>query len=86
MTSEINQLRNQIDELDKELVKLLAKRSNLVTQVQAVKIRHKLPMYAPERESVILASCRQEAEILGLSADLIENVLRQVMHHSDASK
>ncbi|MGE9716409.1 chorismate mutase, partial [Escherichia coli] len=47
-----------------------------------VKNRHGLPIYAPDREAAMLASRRNEAEKMGISADLIEDVLRRVMRES----
>ncbi|MDZ7277581.1 bifunctional chorismate mutase/prephenate dehydrogenase [Pantoea eucrina] len=84
MVAELNALRDQIDEVDKALLGLLAKRLALVAEVGEVKSRHGLPIYVPEREASMLASRRQEAEALGVSPDLIEDVLRRLMRESYA--
>lgn len=47
MAVELNQLRDQIDEVDKQMVELLARRLALVEQVGQVKSRYGLPIYAP---------------------------------------
>lgn len=62
MAVELNQLRDQIDEVDKQMVELLARRLALVEQVGQVKSRYGLPIYAPDREAAMLASRRAEAE------------------------
>ncbi|WP_246749655.1 chorismate mutase, partial [Vibrio cholerae] len=49
MAVELNQLRDQIDEVDKQMVELLARRLALVEQVGQVKSRYGLPIYAPDR-------------------------------------
>lgn len=86
MVAELTALRDQIDEVDKALLDLLAKRLHLVAEVGEVKSRHGLPVYVPEREAAMLASRRQEAENLGVPPDLIEDVLRRVMRESYVSE
>lgn len=86
MVAELAQLRDQIDSVDKELLALLAKRLKLVAEVGEVKSQHGLPIYAPDREASMLALRRQEAEKLGVSPDLIEDVLRRIMRESYSSE
>ncbi|AKD37551.1 bifunctional chorismate mutase/prephenate dehydrogenase [Pasteurella multocida subsp. multocida OH4807] len=78
----LKELRAQIDHVDRELLQLLATRLDLVKQVGEVKHKHGLPIYVPEREAEMLKHRREEAEALGISADLIEDVLRRVMRES----
>lgn len=86
MVAELTALRDQIDEVDKALVDLLAKRLHLVAEVGEVKSRYGLPIYVPEREASMLASRRKEAELLGVPPDLIEDILRRVMRESYTSE
>ncbi|WP_446469632.1 bifunctional chorismate mutase/prephenate dehydrogenase [Xenorhabdus stockiae] len=86
MAAELSQLREKIDEVDKALLNLLSRRMDLVAEVGEVKSQLGLPIYAPEREASMLASRRQEAEILGISPDLIEDILRRIMRESYASE
>ena len=86
MVAELTALRDQIDEVDKALLDLLAKRLNLVAEVGEVKSHYGLPIYVPEREASMLASRRKEAENLGVPPDLIEDVLRRVMRESYTSE
>jgi chorismate mutase/prephenate dehydrogenase len=86
MVAELTALRDQIDEVDKALLELLARRMSLVAEVGEVKSKYGLPIYVPEREASMLASRRQEAEALGVSPDLIEDVLRRVMRESYSSE
>lgn len=86
MVAELTALRDQIDEVDKALLKLLAKRLDLVAEVGEVKSKYGLPIYVPEREVSMLASRRQEAEQLGVPPDLIEDVLRRIMRESYTSE
>lgn len=82
MAEELQNLREQIDQVDKSLLSLLAKRMQLVAEVGEVKNRHGLPIYAPDREASMLASRRNDAQKMGISPDLIEDVLRRVMRES----
>ena len=66
MVAELTALRDQIDEVDKALLDLLARRLELVAEVGEVKSRFGLPIYVPEREASMLASRRAEAEALGV--------------------
>ncbi len=72
MVAELTALRDQIDEVDKALLSLLAKRLELVAEVGEVKSQYGLPIYVPEREAAMLASRREEAAALGVPPDLIE--------------
>ncbi|MGY3927871.1 bifunctional chorismate mutase/prephenate dehydrogenase [Aeromonas simiae] len=86
MAKELDVLRDKIDEVDQELVTLLARRLALVAEVGEVKSRHGLPIYAPDREAAMLARRREEAEANGVPGDLIEDVLRRIMRESYASE
>ncbi len=86
MVAELTALRDQIDDVDKALLNLLAKRLELVAKVGEVKSRFGLPIYVPEREASMLASRRAEAEAIGVPPDLIEDVLRRVMRESYSSE
>ncbi|MDL2194095.1 bifunctional chorismate mutase/prephenate dehydrogenase [Shewanella algae] len=81
-TAELEKLRGLIDSVDQELLKLLRQRLDLVAQVGAVKHNAGLPIYAPQREAAMLAKRRAEAESLGVSPQLIEDVLRRLMRES----
>jgi chorismate mutase/prephenate dehydrogenase len=54
MVAELTALRDQIDEVDKALLDLLARRLELVAEVGEVKSRFGLPIYVPEREASML--------------------------------
>jgi chorismate mutase / prephenate dehydrogenase len=75
-------LRQQIDILDSQLVALLAERAKVTAQVGKIKQQYALPVYVPEREQALLTARRQQAEALGVSADLTEDVLRRIMRES----
>lgn len=82
MIDALNILRNKIDKIDQNLLELLAERFFLVTKVGEIKSRFGLFIYAPEREDIIIACRRKEAIKLGISPDLVEDVLRRIMRES----
>ncbi|KJY72414.1 bifunctional chorismate mutase/prephenate dehydrogenase [Vibrio nigripulchritudo] len=86
MAVELNELRDQIDQVDKQMVDLLAQRLALVEKVGEVKSEHGLPIYVPEREAAMLASRREEAEKQGVPPQLIEDILRRTMRESYTSE
>lgn len=81
-TSELEQLRGQIDAIDQQLLHLLRKRLDLVAQVGMVKHVAGLPIYAPQREAAMLAKRREEAQAMGIAPQLIEDILRRLMRES----
>lgn len=86
MVAELMRLRDEIDEIDRELVDLLARRLEKVARVGAVKSRHGMPVYAPDREAAMITRRRAEAEAAGVPPDLVEDILRRAMRSSYASE
>lgn len=86
MNNPLAPIRNEIDQVDQQLIQLLAKRLELVAEVGKIKLEHGLPLYAPDREAAMIAARRDEAEKQGIPADLIEDVLRRVMRESYISE
>lgn len=80
----LGELRDQIDAVDKQVMNLLARRLELVSEVGELKGQHGLPIYAPDRERTMIAARRAEAERRGLPPDLIEDVLRRCMREAYA--
>ncbi|MFC7160414.1 chorismate mutase [Pseudidiomarina halophila] len=78
----LQQLREAIDETDSALLNLLQRRKQLAAEVGVVKRSLGQPLYVPERETRLLAARRDEARAVGLSPDLIEDVLRRVIRES----
>ena len=81
-SQQLASLREGIDELDTQLVELLAKRNEITTKVGQIKAQAGMPVYVPEREKALIASRRQQADEMGVSADLTEDLLRRVMRES----
>lgn len=82
MVEELHILRDKIDEVDKSILSLITKRLSLVAEVGEVKSQHGIPIYDPKREADMIASRRHEAEQVGVSANVIEDILRRLMRES----
>lgn len=79
-------LRDEIDDLDSQLVSLLAKRLKVTAKVGALKSAEGMPIFAPEREAALITKRREEAEASGISGDLVEDILHRLMRDSYASQ
>lgn len=83
---QLGQLRDEIDELDSQLVALLKKRRAVTTKVGQLKSEVGMPIFAPEREASLLKVRRKQAIDAGLSPELIEDILRRLMQDSYVSQ
>ena len=53
---ELDKLREQIDEVDRQLVTLLNQRTRVVEDIGRVKREARLPIYEPKREELVFAN------------------------------
>ena len=83
---ELEQLRQKIDTLDKQLVSLLAERRELVAEVMQLKKKHQLPVYHPAREENLISQRRKQACQEGLDPDFIEELYRLILRYSRVSQ
>lgn len=75
----LSELRTEIDALDRELLELLQRRTEIVTQVAAYKRQHRVGIRDFERERQVLQGRRVIAESLGLNGGVIESIYRLIM-------
>jgi isochorismate pyruvate lyase len=75
----LSELRRQIDDLDGELVVLLARRQRCIEQVIEIKRAEKLPARIPERIEEILERVRGLAEAQKLEPDLAVALWREMI-------
>ncbi len=83
---QLTTLRDEIDDIDSQLVNLLKKRRAVTTKVGELKSEVGMPIYAPEREEALLSKRRVQAQSAGLNPDVIEDVLRRLMSDSYISQ
>jgi len=84
--NKLKSLRDEIDVIDSDLVTLLAKRRAVTTKVGELKSQVGMPIFAPDREAALISKRRQQADDAGISADLIEDILRRLMSDSYLSQ
>jgi len=75
----LNEIRNEINSIDTELVKLLEKRFNLVLQVGQYKTVHNLPIFDNKRENIIIEKCKNQLSNKQFS-NYIEKIYIQIMN------
>lgn len=74
----IEQVREQIDRIDREVVTLLARRGRFVTQAAAFK-QDSQAVRAPARVEQVIAKVRQIADETGANAQVVEQVYRAMI-------
>ena len=79
--SELQSLRREIDEIDRQLLALLARRMRLVLRVGDYKREHEIPVYDPERERAILDRLAAHAPS-PLTADSVKRVFERLIDES----
>ncbi len=79
---ELAETRIVIDEVDRMLVHLLARRADLARRVAKAKAKVGAPVLDPAREAALLTSRRNWAEAIGLDPDTVEGVFKAVMRSS----
>jgi 3-deoxy-7-phosphoheptulonate synthase/chorismate mutase-like protein len=78
----VNRMRAHIDLVDREIVRLLARRMEMSLEIGRVKARRGLPVRAPEREAELLAIIREEAAIQGLRPEHANEIFELVLEES----
>ncbi|MCH2135622.1 MAG: bifunctional chorismate mutase/prephenate dehydrogenase [Phycisphaerales bacterium] len=78
----LQRLRDGIDEVDRSIVDLLAKRHALIAEVAAVKRTTGVPIKDPGREASLLEARRSQATVDGLSPDMVEGLFRLLLRSS----
>ena len=77
----IEELRNRIDVIDDQLVRLLNVRVACAVEIGRLKHEQGLPIYQPEREKQVLAQVHESAATLAgpLNADAVVRIFERVM-------
>ena len=80
-SQDLDNLRQQIDELDHQLIDLISKRARVVVEVGKLKRERETPIYAPHRERAVLDRVLKANEG-PLSDKTIEAIYRELMSGS----
>jgi len=78
----INRMRNRIDLIDRDIVKMLARRQDLAMEIGKVKAQRDMPVHVPDREEELMAIIREEAAFQGISEDLVDRLFQDVLKES----
>lgn len=77
--AELEAFRAEIDAIDADIVRLIARRMAVVDRVVAVKMKSGLPALIPERVEEVAERVRAEARRSGAPPELAERVWRTLM-------
>lgn len=72
-------LRARLDDIDDELIDLLARRAGVVREVQQWKAAHGIARFDAGREAAIRRRLLQKATALGLDEEAVSAVVQQVV-------
>lgn len=75
-------LRKKIDQIDDQLVQLVAKRMKIVNKVKNYKKRRNLAITDKNREEQIINRLKLKAKKLNVSIKLIEKIIRLIINES----
>ncbi len=81
-TENLNSLRRQIDELDNNLLELLAKRMRVSREIGQYKKEHNMPILQESRYDEILNDRIKQAEQMGMDAEFMKTVLVAIHEES----
>lgn len=76
---ELQEIRENLDRLDKEMLAILAERMNLIPKVAEYKRQNNIPRYQPDREQAVLESKRKFAVEMSLNPDLVEDIYKRII-------
>ena len=82
----IPSLRDEIDRIDRELLKLVARRLRNSVEIGLIKHSRNQPMHSPDREAELVEEVRTDAAAIGLDPDYMEAVMRVILDHSKAAQ
>ncbi len=77
----IEEIRNAIDTIDREVIRLLGERFQYIKEIIRFKKPTEESIVAKNRFEAVIASRREQALKNGLNPDLIERVYRELLNH-----
>jgi prephenate dehydrogenase len=85
-TPELRETRDLIDDVDAEIVELLARRTHLARRASRIKTAHGAEIRDPRREQALLEERRRRAAALGLSEEAIAEIFAAILRFSRAAQ
>lgn len=78
----LERLRKKIDNVDKKIIKHIAKRTKIVMSIGEYKRRHKIPIYLPKREKQALKARKDIAKKHRISPEMVEDIFKRLIKES----
>lgn len=78
----VNRMRLGVDQVDREIVRLLARRRDYSQSIGAIKAERGLPVRVPEREAELLDDLRAEAKLYGMDPEYLVSLFELVLEQS----
>jgi 3-deoxy-7-phosphoheptulonate synthase len=82
----IPSLRDEIDRVDRELIKLVARRLHGSVEIAKIKAKKGFEMRSPDREKELIEEAVADGAALGVDREYIENLMNLVLTHSRAAQ
>lgn len=76
--NELENLREKIDAIDKEMIALFEKRMDIVADIAAYKIKNNLPVLNQNREDIVVSKVKstvKNKDYADSAADLIKDIM-----------
>lgn len=81
-TENLTLLRQQIDQINEEILELLAKRMRVTSEIGQFKKEHDMPVIQPTRYNELMDHIVKSGEQLGLSPDFVRTILAAIHEES----
>lgn len=81
-TENINILRKQIDEIDEQLLTILAKRMRISKEIGTYKKEHNMPILQSGRYNDILENRAKQGQAMSLSAEFVTEIMKAIHEES----
>jgi 3-deoxy-7-phosphoheptulonate synthase len=78
----IPSLRDEIDRIDRHLIRLVAERMRSSVDIARIKAARRLPLRSPLREAELIEEAREDAAVHGVDPDYIEELMKLILEHS----
>ncbi len=82
----IPSLRDEIDRIDRDLIRLIARRLHSSVEIGLIKAQKGLPMHAPDREAELIDEARDDARQFGIDPEYAASLMTVVLDHSRAAQ
>lgn len=80
--SELQRLRDHLDVIDQQLLKLLSQRMEISRQIGAIKHQNNMPIFQPQRWEQVLAQQQKAGAALGLDDHFVKEIAEKIHRES----